>query len=161
MTACGPSAQEIYNSQRCNPPPPGFSESDLIGTWVGERSDNIDTLVIRDDRRYKQIMHISHPAFDFESDWLPWRLEYGGSGIPYLHLEGMHLCAYWTEMDCQEAGGGDLIWYDFCKEEWIKMPNEGVLIVLGSPKGFKPPPRAMHLVLLQKYTIGVMSYELK
>ncbi len=162
LSACGSNktTREIYDEQRCIHPPEAFSESDLIGTWVAERSDNVDTLILRGDHKHKQIMHVSYPAFDYESDWLPWRVEYGVNGIPYVHLEGMHLCAYWPEMDCAQAGGGDLLWYDSCTEHWIKMPNEGVLIVLGFPKGFKPPPRSITLNLPSKSTVGSMQYKL-
>jgi hypothetical protein len=161
ISACVSSTRQTYDSQRCNPPPESFSESDLIGTWVGERSGNTDTLIIQGDGRYKQIIQNSYPKFDFESEWLPWRLEFEADGRPYVHFEGMHLCAYWVEMDCHEVGGGDLIWYDPCKKVWIKMPDEGVLIVIGAPKGFKPPPRGFSLVLPRKFTIGSMFYELK
>lgn len=163
VSACGDirSTREIYDEQRCPRPPESFSESDLIGTWVAERSENVDTLVLRGDHKYRQVMHVSQPAFDYQSDWLPWRVEYGVNGVPYVHLEGMHLCAYWPEMDCAEVGGGDRIWFDSCTEDWIKMPNEGVLIVLRSAKGFKPPPRGITLNLPSKFTIGSMQYELK
>ncbi len=163
LSACwsSRSTREIYDEQRCIAPPEGFSESDLIGTWIAERSDNVDILVLRDDHKYRQMMRVSHPVFAYQSDWLPWRVEYGVNSIPYIHLEGMHLCAYWPEMDCAEVGGGERIWFDSCTEDWIKMPNEGVLIVLGSGKGFMPPPRGITLNLPRKFTIGSMQYKLQ
>ncbi len=72
---------------------------------------------------------------DFESDWQYWDLEYSEDNLPYLHMEGMRLCAYVPDLiDCDQPGGGEEdqstfnagYWYDFCKEEMMLMPNEGV-----------------------------------
>ncbi len=53
-------------------PRAGF-ESDLIGTWQTLDPDNLDTLMIREDYRYKQIIHRVrsqyYAAADYESDW--------------------------------------------------------------------------------------------
>jgi hypothetical protein len=87
----------------CTPPPEGFSEQDLVGTWEGRSIGISDTLIIREDGTYKQIIHINYetePDIDYETDWQPWRLEYV-DGIPYLHLEGMRLCAINTNLSCE------------------------------------------------------------
>ncbi len=71
------------------------------------------------------------------------------------------MCAYFSEMDCDQVGGGGGTWYDFCQEESFYMPGEGILMVLGVPKHFKQPPRGIELKLLQKYIEGVWWYELQ
>lgn len=132
--------------RKCTPPPEGFSEADLIGTWVGSRLDDFDTLVIRGDGTYKQIIHIEHidiPDVDYESDWQLWRLEFAENGIPYLHLEGMRLCAINPDLGCDQSGGGG---YDFCQNKSLLMADEGILLVLGVPKdSTQPPPRGINL----------------
>jgi hypothetical protein len=111
----------ILNSsnQECILPPEGFSEADLVGTWVATRGSDTDTLIIREDGKYKQTIHIEYidrPDVHYESDWLPWWLEYSESGIPYLHLEGMRLCAA-ESVSCDQVGGGNVKWYDICRDK--------------------------------------------
>jgi hypothetical protein len=142
-------------------PPVEFSEADLIGTWVSELPGQKDTLILREDDRYKQILEIDHPPFDYESEWLPWWVEYKESGIPYLHLEGMRLCVYFSGIDCEQVGGGEHNWNDFCQDEWVQTPGEGVLMVLGVPEQFIQPPRGMELVALGKHLEGVTYYQLR
>jgi hypothetical protein len=158
VSGCLDSQGQQLESLRCIPPPSGFSQSDLVGTWVGERFGNIDTLIIRSNGQYRQVIRSNESSIAFDGEWLPWRLDYETEGLPYIHLERMRLCAYWTEMECSEEGGGNLIWYDPCKGAWFKMPNEGVLIALGYPKGFEPPPRGFELHLPRKSTLGAMHY---
>jgi hypothetical protein len=101
------------------------------------------------------MIHLSAPVFDYESDWLSWRVEYSEGGLPYLHLDGMRLCAYGSgeKAPCDQVGGGtgnSGVWYDPCAEEWVPMPNEGILIVVGEPEGYDSLPRGIKLFLLQK-----------
>jgi hypothetical protein len=126
-------------------------------------------LIIREDGKYKQIINLKTPAVDYESDWLPWSIEYDENGLPYLHMEGMRLCAYAPDLiDCEQVGGGEEdqslfnagYWYDFCKKEMTLMPNEGTLIVLGVPERFVQPPRGIELRLLM-YTESSWGYELE
>lgn len=146
----------------CLPPPLDFSEADLVGTWYNnEKLGDTDTLIIREDGKYKQILHLESRAFDYESDWQTWRIEYAESGIPSLHLEGLRVCAYFREMDCDVVGGGEGIWYDFCQEKWFPMSGEGTLMVLGVGEDFKQPPRGIELVLLSKYIESTWRYELE
>ena len=141
----------------CPPPPVGFTAADLVGTWA---SGNEDKLILRADGTYKQIMHVStHPPFNYESDWLPWSMTYSKDGMPYLHLKDMRLCVYWDVIDCQQVGGGKTVWYDFCEKEAVQMPGEGILMVIGPPKGLKLPPSDVSLFPLQGYTEGTISYE--
>lgn len=149
---------------KCTPVPDAFSEKDLVGTWfAGYVSNPIrnDTLIISDDGTYRQIIHIESPPFDYESEWLPWWLEYQENGVPYLHLEGMRLCAYWPYITCEQIGGGDEYWYDFCQEKWVQTPNEGIIMVLGVPKRFTQPPHGIELFMLRKFSEGVWKYELQ
>jgi hypothetical protein len=102
---------------------------------------------------YRQIIHIEFdelPPVDYQSDWLPWRLEDRPNGIPYLHLEGMRLCAFNPAIPCSRPGGDG---HDFCLNSGVAMEGEGILIVLGSPTplirfpGGKYAPRGIKLLL--------------
>ena len=149
LYACGES-----QPSRCIPPPEGFTEKDLVGTWVAVNgwSKRNDTLIIREDGTYKQISYVESESFDYESDWQRWWLEYGNNGLPYLHMEGMRLCAIASGyIDCNVVGGGETaIWYDFCREDWTQMPGEGVLIVQGWPRGASETTRDVDLFLLRR-----------
>ena len=154
--------QEVAN-KGCTRPPKDFTEDDLIGTWSLRAIRRNDTLIIRNDGTYKQIVHIEHyegPPMDYESDWQSWWVEYTGNGIPYLHLEGMRFCAHVDYSDCSLVGlGGGTAW-DYCEEETFYLPpGEGVLMVLGVPKRFEQPPRGIVLVPFAISDI-VESYEL-
>lgn len=97
------------------------------------------SVIINGDGTYKQIIHIENPSFNYESNVLNWYIESSGNGTQYLHLEGMRLCVYWSGVSCGLIGGGNQDWYDFCTEEWIETPNEGVLIIM-------PPRRVSNIV---------------
>lgn len=154
-SACSP------NRNGCTLPPEDFERTDLVGTWVAGWSERNDTLILRENGTYKQIVHINHhniPDVGYESDWLPWHLEYAENGIPYLHLEGMRLCGYVPDLiDCEQVGGGEEdwdafnqnYWHDFCRDEFILMPDGGILMVLGVPEDPKlsSPPRGINLWL--------------
>jgi len=110
---------------------------------------------------YKQIIHLEYttkPPFDYESDWQTWQIEYSKDGQPYLHLKGMHLCAYGggERVSCEQVGGGDDettgYWFDFCQKAWVRMPGEGVLIVQGRPRVSteKSESKDVSLFLLRK-----------
>ncbi len=125
----------------CTLPPEGFSQEDLVGKWVAGVPSKKDTLIIREDSTYKQIVHIEYselPDVDYESDWMPWWLEYTENGIPYLHLQGMRLCGINSDLDCDRPGGSG---YDFCKNESIMMNDEGILLALGVPKDMMVSPQ--------------------
>lgn len=131
----------------CKPPPHDFKEADLFGTWWAgfvspPRRD--DTLIIREDGTYKQIIHLEAYEVNYESDWLPWWIEYFDDGIPYLHLEGLRLCAHAPDLrGCDQSGGGKKDWYafnegewfDYCREKWMLQENEGILLVLSAVNG--------------------------
>lgn len=155
LYACAKSQSSV-----CDSAPEGFAEVDLVGTWAAGWSrpgKPDDTLIIREDGTYKQILDLERPessSFKYESDWQSWWLEYGENGLPYLHLEGMRLCAYpGGYIDCEVVGGGDspeTKWYDPCQKTWVNMPGKGILIALGSPEGTIPPPRGFDLVLFRR-----------
>jgi len=148
FTGCGFIRLEALES--CPPPPEGFSQEDLVGTWQRQTVTGIkDTLVIQEDGKFKQIVEDSVIGMEYESDWHEWRLESSHIGIPYLHLEGMSLCG-WSpeEVACEMPGGGEFWWYDDCKEESFQMPEgEVVLIVHGILEQFEQPPRGIKLSL--------------
>jgi hypothetical protein len=154
----------------CPPPKEGFTEADVIGTWVATHLNfSRDTLIIREDGKYKQIIHLEIPLTDYESDWLPWSIEHDENGLPYLHMEEMRLCAYAPDLiSCDQIGGSGEdeslfnggYWYDFCKDEMVLMQDEGVLIVVGVPEQFAQPPKGIRLRLLM-YTESSWVYELQ
>lgn len=148
--------------KRCIPPPSGFSERDLIGTWIAKRLEDTDTLFIREDRKYKQIIRLESTSVEYESDWQSWRLYYSGNGTPYLYLEGMRLCAAFPGQSCDQVGwGNDVKWYDVCRDEWFYLPNGGILAVLGVPKHFIQPSHGMQLMLFTGSAENPWGYKLQ
>ena len=131
---------------QCRPPRKDFTEADLVGTWWAGyvSSPKVDDyLEIRADGTYKQTIYIEFseiPSVYYESAWLPWWIEYFDDGIPYLHLEGLRLCAHTGNENCDQAGGGEKDWYAFnenewydsCRDEWLLQVDEGILRVLGA-----------------------------
>jgi hypothetical protein len=116
--------------------PKGFSESDLSGTWVASSivpPQKFDTLILREDGTYKQIIHIEHlegPATDYETDWQPWWLEYDGNGIGYLHMQGMRKCAIFGSQYCDWVSSEETITWDFCLHRWLEeAQGETILLV--------------------------------
>src|SRR5271157_5857224 len=130
----------------CIPPPKGFSEKDLVGTWSAGL--NQDTLIIKSDGTYRQIVHHIDPNIDYTSGWQRWWLEYHQDGIPYLYLEGMSLCGEDPSWNCsQVANYGD----DSCNNHHISVENGEVLLVLGVPRplfsiGISSSPRILLLI---------------
>jgi hypothetical protein len=112
-------------------PPEGFSKGDLLGTWIAGSPDQSDTLIIKADGTYKQIVHIefaSKPPVDYESDWQAWWLEYDEVvTIPSLHLEGYRLCGYNAGVSCDIPGGSGS---HMCQVDYKDIPGEGVLYVM-------------------------------
>lgn len=133
ITACFPISSRIEQHEvvpRCSPPTGYFSEESVVGTWVAGSSEHMDTLIIRADGTYKQIVHVEFsqlPPLDYESAWLPWYLEYSKNEIPYLHLIGMAFCGMNPDIPCEKRDGGG---YDFCQDRYLSMNGEGILIVL-------------------------------
>jgi hypothetical protein len=84
LYACGKSQSSV-----CNSAPEGFSEADLVGTWAAGWSrpgKPDDTLIIREDGTYKQILDLERAEgspFKYESDWQPWWIEYAENGLPF------------------------------------------------------------------------------
>jgi hypothetical protein len=116
---------------QCAPPSKGFSEVDLVGTWIAGTPDQRDILIIKADVTYKQIIHIVYstkPATDYESGWQSWWLEQKDISVPVLHLEGWRMCGY-TGMDCDNPGGSGS---HMCQVEYKDAPGEGALYVMGN-----------------------------
>ncbi len=165
LAACQPE-----ESRGCFLPPQGFSESDLVGTWGGGIEDAGDSqVIIRSDGQYKQIINIERTGFKYDSDWRTWRVIYSEQGMPYLHLEGFLMCAYWEQVNCNTGqtgiepfAPGDTkdpysnltYWYDGCQEEWVNTPGEGVFMVWGVPRASIMPIRGIELIPLRKTTDG-------
>ena len=122
----------------CPPLPKGFSEKDLIGTWhAGSPSypKSSDTLIIRADGTYKQIIELEFHSVKYESDWQSWRFERRPNGTGYLHMEGLRECAANPEDSCEWVNDGSIPQADVCESKWME-PNpmgESVLVVYGYP----------------------------
>jgi hypothetical protein len=123
---------ETSNPPGCAPLPVNFSEADLVGTWEAGWPGHTDTLVIKADGSYKQTVHVEfvdRSRIDYESDWQPWHIEYSEDNNGYLHLREFRFCGMNSEIPCEKRVGGG---YDFCRDETIKMDNEGILLVLAT-----------------------------
>lgn len=121
--------------------PESFKEADLIGTWVAEYRGGLatDTLMLRDDGKYKQIYDAPEGHFHYESDWQTWWVEFRKVGYLWLHMEGMRRCDDFPEV-CRQAGGGTQRGtYDYCEYVDVPQQNEVILVVTGvkyeTPRG--------------------------
>jgi hypothetical protein len=114
----------------CSPPPENFSEDLIFGTWKATVL-NEDYLIIQPDGTYKQIVRIDYLDYSYESDWQRWWIEYSDIGRPYLHLEDYRPCVAVFDENCNEAGFGDIGWYDFCEEKWAEAEDKGIVIIMG------------------------------
>ncbi len=120
----------------CTPLPNEFTEEDLVGIWyAGSPSypKSSDTLVIRKDGKYKQIIELEFHFVNFESDWQSWRFERRTNGTGYLHLEGFRDCAVVTEHSCEWVNDGSIPQADVCESKWMEPDpvGESVLVVRG------------------------------
>jgi hypothetical protein len=122
----------------CKPLPEGFSTADLVGTWIAKSAalEITDTLYIRADGTYKQIIHMKigtqGVAVDYEGDWEHWRFEPRPNGTGYLHMQGMRECAA-TEDPCEWINDGSAPQADVCEDQWMDPDpvGETVLVVYG------------------------------
>jgi hypothetical protein len=101
--------------------------TDLIGTWVAGFSDETDTLILREDNKYKQIIHSERRNINYQTEWQEWQLEREESGFVYLHLKGMRMCGLDSLRSCEDV---DYNGYDFCSGRSVVMKGEGILLVL-------------------------------
>jgi hypothetical protein len=162
LSGCNQEQEPTASSLGCPPPPEDFLSSNLVGTWMAGRSDWSDTLIIKADGTYKQRLHLVSNTrnFDYESTWQMWQLEPQPNGIPYLHLTGYRVCAFWPDISCDQVGGGEGYWTDFCQEartkvpgggvtqgKGVQMPGEGILLVMGAPRTTQFP-QGINLTLL-------------
>jgi hypothetical protein len=145
---------EKQNRSRCTPLPEGFSQSELIGTWVAGSPKHSDTLIIRANGTYKQIVHVElseSPPINYISDWQSWHLQRSEGNITYIYLEGMRFCGMNPEIPCQERNSGG---YDFCTDKYIDMNNEGILIVLAADSDQLPGTNVPKYYLHLDYPLG-------
>jgi hypothetical protein len=162
-------------SARCATPE-DFSERDLVGTWVSKVNTEYasDTLVIRGDHTYRQVIELEDPAYHFESDWQEWELQLSDNQVAYLQLEGLRLYGYAPNLiDQGVVGGGDGWFIDFCQDPvemtdgtdvypGVQMPaGKGLLVVVSVPQPFVQPPRGIQLVLLPSSEASSWFYELE
>jgi len=122
--------------------PINFTESDLIGTWIGKYFGDVDKLIIRDDGTYKQIY--SSDFINFEREWQKWWTEYDSHGYLRLHLEGMRRCDGSKET-CNKPGGGlpnGKQALNPCEPGGLDFNQEVILFVTGSTSN---PPKGIML----------------
>lgn len=123
---------------KCSPLPGSFTDAEMIGTWIAGSPDQRDTLIINADGTYKQTVHIEfddRSSIAYESDWQSWYVEYTTDHLAYLHLAGFSFCGMNPAISCEERNGGG---YDFCRDESIRMENEGILLILTLDDGQSP-----------------------
>ena len=122
-------------TQGCSPASIDISEQNLIGTWNAGVPDHSDTLIIKADGTYKQIVSIilaNGQTIKYEGDWQDWYLEFSNNSVAYLHLKNYAFCGVNDEIPCSVRNGGG---HDFCEDEHIEMDGEGILLVLPTPSG--------------------------
>ena len=124
----------------CLPPPENFTEQDIIGSWTSYTTfaGTTDTLIFREDGKYKQIVHIETPNIDFEGEWNDWWIEFSDHERPRIYLEKWHSCGLseLNDKDCAKTGWGEGNWHDFCDDEWVDIANTdmAILLVISVPK---------------------------
>jgi hypothetical protein len=132
-----PFFREDTTERRCTPLPERFSNADLVGTWVAESLTQgiTDTLYIRADGTYKQVIHMGRPQLDYEGDWEHWWFEPRPNGTGYLHTQGMRECAAIPENPCEWINDGSVPHADACESKWMDPDpvGETVLVVNGYP----------------------------
>lgn len=129
LYACVRNPAEEQDSS-CNPNKDGASVVDFVGTWVARRSIYPlvnDTLIIKVDGTYKQIINIESPETTYESEWLPWRIVYNEYGVLYLFMEGMTLCGYDRTENCAPEMDG--VYYEPCYDTFENSPENGVMLL--------------------------------
>jgi hypothetical protein len=172
MSSCFPGMKNTHPCQ----PPEGFSEELLVGTWgAGYYRDpkRSDTLIIREDGKYKQIIQLEVPEYEYESDWQPWRIEYLQNGTIYLHLTGMRLHAFNPNGIEDDVVGAKGLFIDMCNGPSIMPdgkevyqgfqmpPGEVILIIRSVPDRFIKPPRGFTLSLPPITDTSSWTYELQ
>jgi len=154
-------------------PPPGFEEKDLVGNWTAYGlGENSDRLLISDDGLYKQIIHVEYPAYDYQSEWLPWRIEKAENGVVYLHLTGWNTYGFAPHRISADVIGSNGVFLDFCQprspvirkpvlQVGVRMPpGEMVFTVRNAPVPFVQPPRGINLSV-DLTDISGWTYELE
>jgi hypothetical protein len=123
----------------CFPLPEEFTEMDLVGTWWAgfvSSPQVSDTLIIREDGKYKQVIQLEYPPVEYESDWQAWWFEYRDNGTGYLHLDDYRGCAANRGRSCDWANDDEIPWADLCEQQWMDPgPRAGeiILVVEGIP----------------------------
>ncbi len=135
----------------CPKVPAGFTEADLVGTWVGEPGSPKDTtLILRGDHTYQDIyVQEMGPDRYAGSGTERWWVEYRPSGVHLLHLTGMRFCHEDRDKPCAEKGPNRGLWFDFCEGVNILFHDEVVMVIRAVP----PDVRAPRGIFLQ-YLVG-------
>jgi len=167
LCACGflgleaqPGAREEAR-WRCPSLPSSFQQSDLVGTWQSQYFPRsvTDTLILREDGTFRQILENDLASFYYTSPWNEWYLERRSAGGLLVHLRGMRYCLSTDEI-CRrpEGGGGEWHYYDPCEDRSLTMGNEVILAVIGGQDlrypGIEVIPRG---ILLQHMRASIYS----
>jgi hypothetical protein len=87
-----------------SPPPEGFDESDLVGTWQTQYGRSVDTLTVMADGTFKQRYEDRYDeSYVFETSPNAWWLERFPDGRIRLHLQGARY--YIRGITVAELGG--------------------------------------------------------
>lgn len=151
----------------CTILPEGFSQEDLAGTWVAGSPSypkSSDTLIIRSDGTYKQIIWLESQSdeVEYESDWQAWSFEYRENGTGYLYLDDYRGCAANTGRSCDWVNDGKIPWADVCERQWMDPgPRAGqiILVVRGIPgRSGKNTSHPFFLTLFNGFESSPWSY---
>jgi len=144
LAACGQDmlvalGRDIANSQN---PPSTLLESDLTGTWNTDYGlyGGDDTLILREDGKFKQIYKNQREEYVYETTWNEWWLERFPDGRVRVHLKEaryyldgiplaeIHESEPWTYCD---PFAGDKDWRDWS----VDMVRQIMLNVRSLPSG--------------------------
>lgn len=130
-----------------SPPPPTFSDTDLVGTWETRYSGYprpVDSLLLRADGTFKQVYKDNQiKDYVYETPWNKWSLERFPDGRVRVHLQGARYYAAGildAERDGMEPADPEtprLPWpfYDPFADEHLEMVNKLVLNVRADASG--------------------------
>jgi len=125
----------------CPSPQPGLLPGDFAGTWMATYWGGtvVDTISLRPDGTYKQVVDSVSEGLHYESPWREWWVEVRESGYPRLHLAGMRRCDELLETCLRTQGGTDSQAFDYCENLSLAMPDSVILVVTGPQPGDRVP----------------------
>ncbi len=116
-------------------------ENKLIGTWVARPETATDTLILRDDHKFRQIYDDPVTKEHFETDWQSWEVIFNENDRPYLQLWGMRECDLTPHLCRGEKINEEYLVEDRCEGRLITVTSDKVLLVV-----IEVPPTAYYQI---------------